>query len=85
MVFSQDIKAKDAEIDKLKAELGALGVAAKESVQLASKVKTLEKDAKKMSDDNKTLADSFNSERVRYTKELSRQQFGPRFNKGNNL
>ncbi len=61
----QDIKDKDNEIARLAAELAALGVAAKEGVEAAAKVQSLEKEVKTLTKENKTLSDNFNSERVR--------------------
>ena len=60
----QDGKGNEAELAKLRAELATLGVAAKEGVAAASKVKGLETDNKKLLEENKVLTENFNSERV---------------------
>ena len=52
------------ELAKLKAELALLGVAAKEGVEAAGKVKGLEVENKRLTEENKVLTESFNSERV---------------------
>ncbi|XP_076443264.1 uncharacterized protein LOC143281879 [Babylonia areolata] len=62
--LGKDVKEKDAEIAKLKAELATLGVAAKEGVAAAGKVKGLEVENKKLAEENKVLTENFNSERV---------------------
>ncbi|XP_041373330.1 COP1-interactive protein 1-like [Gigantopelta aegis] len=65
--LKQALKTVDqqvSEIRKLQAELSALGVAAKEGVEAASKVKYLEKEVKKLTEENKVLVENFNSERV---------------------
>lgn len=49
---------------KLEAELAALGVAAKQGVEAAGKVKGLETENKKLVDENKVLTENYNSERV---------------------
>ena len=46
------------------AELAALGAAAKQGVEAATKVKTLETDNKKLTDENKVLTENYNTERV---------------------
>ena len=48
----------------MSAELAALGVAAKEGIEAAEKVKNLEKEVKTLTKENKQLAENFNSERV---------------------
>ena len=60
----QERDNKENELSKCKAELAALGVAAKQGVEAATKVKTLETDNKKLTDENKVLTENFNSERV---------------------
>ena len=60
----QEIKDNAAEIARLTSELAALGVAAKEGVEAAEKVKNLEKEVKNLTKENKQLAENFNSERV---------------------
>ncbi|XP_069137700.1 uncharacterized protein [Argopecten irradians] len=52
------------ELKKVKVELDALGMAAKEGVEAATKVKNLEKENKKLGEENKTLTENYNSERV---------------------
>ena len=48
-----------------KAEIAKLGVAAKEGLEAAEKVIELSKSNKSLTEENKTLAENFNSERVR--------------------
>ncbi|KAK7484015.1 hypothetical protein BaRGS_00024750, partial [Batillaria attramentaria] len=60
----KDVKEKDAELTKLQAELALLGVAAKEGVEAAGKVKALEAENKKLLEENKLLTENYNSERV---------------------
>ena len=55
---------KDEELTRLRAELSSLGIAAKEGVEATHRAKALEKEVKKLTEENKTLADNFNSERV---------------------
>ncbi|KAL8610796.1 hypothetical protein ACOMHN_016779 [Nucella lapillus] len=62
--LGKDVREKDAEVAKLQAELATLGVAAKEGVAAASKVKHLETENKKLTEENKVLTENFNSERV---------------------
>ncbi|OWF39036.1 myosin-1B-like [Mizuhopecten yessoensis] len=52
------------ELKKVKLELDTLGMAAKEGVEAATKVKALEKDNRKLGEENKTLTENYNSERV---------------------
>ncbi|XP_033749240.1 myosin-9-like [Pecten maximus] len=52
------------ELKKVKVELDTLGMAAKEGVEAATKVKNLEKENKKLGEENKTLTENYNSERV---------------------
>lgn len=63
-VFCQENKSKDNEITKLKEELAVLRVTAKASAGAAEKLVQLEKDVKKLTEENKTLTENFNSERV---------------------
>ena len=65
----QERDNKENELSKCKAELAALGVAAKQGVEAATKVKTLETDNKKLTDENKVLTENFNSERVGLNRE----------------
>lgn len=44
--------------------MSALGVAAKQGMEAATKVKTLETDNKKLTEENKVLTENYNSERV---------------------
>ncbi|XP_052100281.1 putative protein tag-278 isoform X1 [Mytilus californianus] len=60
----KDRDNKANELRKLEAELGALGVAAKEGVEAASKVKGLEKENKGLNEENKVLTENYNTERV---------------------
>ncbi|XP_005111503.1 myosin-2 heavy chain [Aplysia californica] len=62
--LQKDLNKADVQVAKLSAELAALGIAAKEGVQAAGKVKALESENKKLLDENKTLTENFNSERV---------------------
>ena len=55
---------KEAEIEKLRQELSQLGVAAKAAVEQEQKRKEVEKEVKILKEENKTLSDSFNTERV---------------------
>nr|XP_034326344.1 myosin-11 isoform X3 [Crassostrea gigas] len=55
---------KEHELKKVTAELSALGVAAKQGMEAATKVKTLETDNKKLTEENKVLTENYNSERV---------------------
>ncbi|XP_067665807.1 uncharacterized protein [Haliotis asinina] len=55
---------QETELKKLRDELAALGIAAKEGVEAATKVKDMEKDFKRLTEENKTLTENFNSERV---------------------
>ena len=59
------MKKKDAEIERLKQEMSQLGVAAKAAVEQEAKKKELEKECKSLREENKTLSDNFNTERVR--------------------
>ena len=49
---------------KVKTELKTLGVAAKEGIEAATKVKALETENKKLGEENVTLTKNFESERV---------------------
>ncbi|XP_071166574.1 uncharacterized protein [Mytilus edulis] len=60
----KDRDNKANELRKLEAELAALGVAAKEGVEAASKVKNLEKETKVLNEENKVLTENYNTERV---------------------
>ena len=53
-----------SEIKKDKDELAKLRVAAKEGLEAMEKVDELKKRDKELSEENKTLAENFNSERV---------------------
>lgn len=55
---------KENELKKVKAELTTLGAAAKEGIEAATKVKTLESENKNLVSENKVLTENFNSERV---------------------
>lgn len=67
-IYFQDRDNKANELRKLEAELAALGVAAKEGVEAASKVKNLEKETKVLNEENKVLTENYNTERVRFYK-----------------
>ena len=58
------MKKKDAEIERLRQELSQLGLAAKAAVEQEARKKELEKECKHLKEENKTLSDSFNTERV---------------------
>ena len=60
----KDRDNKSNELKKLEAELAALGVAAKQGVEAAGKVKGLETENKKLLDENKVLTENYNTERV---------------------
>lgn len=60
----QERDEKEHELTKVTAELSALGVAAKQGMEAATKVKTLETDNKKLTEENKVLTENYNSERV---------------------
>lgn len=60
----QERDEKEHELKKVTAELSALGVAAKQGMEAATKVKTLETDNKKLTEENKVLTENYNSERV---------------------
>ncbi|KAK7116259.1 hypothetical protein V1264_001974 [Littorina saxatilis] len=62
--LQKDCREKEAELVKLRAELSTLGVAAKEGVEAAGKVKGLEVENKKLTEENMVLLENFNSERV---------------------
>ncbi|KAK6179033.1 hypothetical protein SNE40_011481 [Patella caerulea] len=62
--LTKDCTMKNTEIQKLKSELDALGIAAKEGVEAAVKVKSLEADNKHLISENKLLTENFNTERV---------------------
>ena len=64
VLLAQEVKKRDAEIEKLRGELATLGVAAKAALEQEEKRKSLEKEVKTLRDENKTLTDNFNSERV---------------------
>ena len=64
VLVAQEVKKRDAEIEKLRGELATLGVAAKAALEQEEKRKSLEKEVKTLRDENKTLTDNFNSERV---------------------
>ncbi len=51
-------------MNKLTAELASLGVAAKEGIEAANKVKSLEAEVKTLTGENKTLSENFQTERV---------------------
>ena len=59
------MEEKDKDLVKVKGELKALSIAAKDGVEAAAKVKTLEKENKKMAEENVVLTKNFESERVR--------------------
>ncbi|XP_056022835.1 uncharacterized protein LOC125649969 isoform X2 [Ostrea edulis] len=63
-VTKKERDEKDNELKKVTAELSALGVAAKQGMEAATKVKTLETDNKKLTEENKVLTENYNSERV---------------------
>ena len=58
------------EIAKLRAELESLGVAAKAGLEAENRRKELEKEVKKLHEENKTLSDNWNQERVRLLSKL---------------
>lgn len=60
----KDRDDKANELKKLEAELSALGIAAKQGVEAAMKVKGLETENKKLLEENKVLTENYNSERV---------------------
>ncbi|XP_006814030.1 uncharacterized protein LOC100373912 [Saccoglossus kowalevskii] len=60
----KDLSTSQDKTRKLTAELAMLGVAAKEGIAAAEKVAALERDVKKLTAENITLADNWNSERV---------------------
>lgn len=64
-IIKQERDEKDNELKKVTAELSALGVAAKQGMEAATKVKTLETDNKKLTEENKVLTENYNSERVK--------------------
>lgn len=66
-IIKQERDEKDNELKKVTAELSALGVAAKQGMEAATKVKTLETDNKKLTEENKVLTENYNSERVNPT------------------
>ena len=45
-------------------DLSTLGLAAKEGIESAKRVESLKSDVKRLTEENKAVADSFNSERV---------------------
>ena len=61
---SQNLSDKEKECTKLQNDLASLGVAAKEGVEAAARVKALEKEVKGLNTENKTLTENYNSERV---------------------
>ncbi|XP_062575781.1 myosin-11-like isoform X4 [Saccostrea cucullata] len=63
-VTKKERDEKENELKKVTAELSALGVAAKQGMEAATKVKTLETDNKKLMEENKVLTENYNSERV---------------------
>ncbi|KAL3866569.1 hypothetical protein ACJMK2_043857, partial [Sinanodonta woodiana] len=62
--LKKELDEKDRTIQKLQAELKEISIAAKEGVEAALKVKSLETDNKKLVEENKTLTKNFESERV---------------------
>ena len=64
MLCEQELKKRDAEIERLRGELATLGVAAKAALEQEEKRKSLEKEVRTLRDENKTLNDNYNSERV---------------------
>ena len=61
----QEVETKDKDLVKVKMELKTLGLAAKEGVEAATKVKALEAETKRLGEENVTLTKNFESERVR--------------------
>ena len=60
------MEEKNKDLVKVKMELKTLGVAAKEGIEAATKVKNLEVENKKLGEENVTLTKNFESERVMY-------------------
>ena len=60
----QGNKEKEDELKKLKGEMEILQGAAADGIEAAGKVKTLEAEVKKLTAENTTLGENFNSERV---------------------
>jgi hypothetical protein len=55
--------------------MASLGVAAKQGLESAQKVKELTKEVKKLTDENKTLSENFNTERVSWMPCAERKSF----------
>lgn len=64
--MAQELKEKDEDVKKLKTEMSSLGVAAKEGMENAKKVKALEAEVKKLAEENKVTNENFNAERASY-------------------
>ena len=64
MFLYQELDGSQGDNKKLTDEIAKLGVAAQEGVEAMEKVKELSKSNKSLTEENKTLAENFNSERV---------------------
>ncbi|XP_052794090.1 early endosome antigen 1-like isoform X2 [Mya arenaria] len=63
-VLKKELEAKEKNVAKLTAELKTIGMAAKEGIEAAAKVKDLQHENKKLGDENVVLTKNFESERV---------------------
>ena len=62
--YFKELDEKTKNLNKVSAELKTLSLAAKEGVEAAGKVKELEKDNKRLTEENVVLTKNFESERV---------------------
>lgn len=62
--FFQECDTNKKDLTAARAELSALGVSAQQGMEAAAKVKTLETEVKRLTEENKMLTENFNSERV---------------------
>lgn len=60
----QDLDDKNKNLAKLQTEMKTISMAAKQGIEAATKVKELETDNKKLSEENVVLTKNFESERV---------------------
>jgi len=67
--------SKETEVKKLRAELGELGVAAAQALELGEKVKTLETEVKTLNKETVRLTEAYNTERVRIDISITRTCF----------
>ena len=60
----QALQEKERDLLNLQTEMTVLGVSAQEAASLNKDIKKLKSDMRKLTEENKTLAENFNTERV---------------------